>query len=79
MHATRHTLPGGRWHFQHGPIDLVIQAGGDARVVAACHERAWWRFADLLNQLVSELPALRAPVAGPCGLRGGVARSMWAA
>ena len=79
MHATRHTLPGGRWHFQHGPIDLVIQAEGDARVVAACHERAWWRFADLLNQLVSELPALRAPVAGPCGLRGGVARRMWAA
>jgi len=79
MHATRHTLPGGRWHFQHGPIDLILQAEGEPLVVAACHEQAWLRFSALLQQLVDELPALRAPVRGPCGLRGVVARRMWAA
>jgi hypothetical protein len=26
-------LPGGRWHFQHGPIDIVIGADGDAAAV----------------------------------------------
>lgn len=79
MHATRHTLPGGRWHFQHGPIDLILQAEGEPLVVAACHEQAWLRFSALLQQLVDELPALRAPVRGPCGLRGVVARRMWVA
>lgn len=79
MHATRHALTDGRWHFQHGPIDLVIQAEGASLLVADCHERAWLLFSGLLHQLVSELPALRAPVRGLCGLQGGVARRMWAA
>ena len=79
MHATRQTLADGRWHFQHGPIDLVIQAEGAPLLVADCHERAWLRFSGLLHQLVSELPTLRSPVQGPCDLQGGVARRMWAA
>ena len=79
MHATRHTLPGGRWHFQHGPIDLLIHAEGVPPVVAAAHELAWLRFSALLQQLVDELPALRAPVRDLCGLQGVVARRMWAA
>ena len=82
MQATRNLLPGGRWHFQHGPMDLVIQAEGEARAVAAAHESAWRRFARLLQELVEELPALRAPVdSAACApvLRGPVAQRMWQA
>ncbi|MFT4267713.1 MAG: UPF0280 family protein, partial [Xenophilus sp.] len=79
MDATRHPLDGGRWHFQHGPIDLVIQAEGRAAAVAAAHEAAWARFRGMLQELVDELPALRQPVAADAPLRGPVARRMWAA
>lgn len=82
MHACRNLLPGGRWHFQHGPMDLVIQAEGEADAVAAAHERAWLRFASLLQELVDELPALRAPVraaAAASPLQGPVAQRMWRA
>ncbi len=77
MTAARQALPGDRWHFQHGPIDLVIGADGDDAAVAAAHEAAWLRFAGLLDELVAELPTLRRPVLGPCPLRGRVARRMW--
>lgn len=80
MSATRAALPGGRWHFQHGPIDLVIGAEGDEAAVASAHEAAWWSFGPLLGELVAELPLLKAPVReGACPLRGPVARRMWAA
>lgn len=82
MHACRNPLPGGRWHFQHGPMDLIIQAEGDARALAAAHEGAWERFACLLQELVEELPVLRAPVsaeAAACPLHGPVAQHMWRA
>jgi len=82
MQATRNLLPGGRWHFQHGPMDLVIQAEGDASAVAAAHESAWKRFAPLLQELVDELPGLRTPVdsaASAPALRGRVAQRMWRA
>ena len=41
MGATRARLPGGRLHFQHGPIDIVIGADGDARALreaGLCHD-----------------------------------------
>ena len=80
MAAQRMLLPDGRWHLQHGPMDIVIGAEGDAAAVQAAHARAWSRFAALLDELVAELPLLRQPVkAGPCPLRGGVARRMWQA
>jgi len=60
--AQRAALPGGRWHWQHGPIDLVLQAEGDAAAVATSHEAAWQRFEGLLAELVAELPLLRQPV-----------------
>ncbi|RYF81942.1 MAG: UPF0280 family protein [Comamonadaceae bacterium] len=63
MAATRHHLDAARWHFQHGPMDLVLQAEGDARAVADAHETAWQRFMPLLDELVAELPALRQGVA----------------
>ncbi len=90
--AQRAPLPGGRWHFQQGPIDIVIAAEGDAAVVAAAHAAAWARFQPLLAELVAELPLLRQPVAAnpaaasanPAAgsanpLRGPVARRMWSA
>lgn len=47
---------GKRLHLQHGPIDLIIGADG-ARDVAFKAARS--RFEDLLQELVTELPALR--------------------
>lgn len=84
MQATRAPLPGERWHFQHGPIDLVIGAEGEAAALAAAHEAAWHRMQTILAELVAELPRLRLPVTAlldepgePCGgLRGPVARRM---
>ena len=78
MTALRARLPDGRWHFQHGPIDVVIGADGDSRAVDAAHEAAWRRFETILAELVAELPALRRPVRdGDCPLEGVVARRMW--
>ena len=84
MGPTRTPLPGGRWHFAHGPIELVIgaqvgrvQAVGD---VNAAHDQAWARFQTVLQELVAELPLLRQPVQpGPCPVQGPVARRMWRA
>ena len=79
--AERRRLPdGARWHFHHGPIDLVIECFGAAGETAAAIEQAWRRFRTILPELVAELPALRRPVsARPCPLAGPVARRMWAA
>ena len=82
MQAQRKLLDAQRWHFQHGPIDLVIRADGDAAAVAAAHAAAWQRFAQLLPELVQELPQLRLAVQGSstdCHLQGPVARRMWQA
>lgn len=71
-------LPDGRrLHMHHGPIDLIVAAFGDADEVAAAYEQAAARFATILDELVSELPALRrasGPV--PRAFRGEVARIM---
>ena len=37
-----------RWHFQHGPIDLIIGAHGDDEAVRESLELAWARFATVL-------------------------------
>jgi hypothetical protein len=79
MAPQRNPLPDGRMHFSHGPIDLVIQADGDAEAIALAHERAWRRFQSVLTELVAELDELRRPVAGATGLRGAVAKRMWKA
>ncbi len=81
--AQRQRLDDGRWHFQHGPIDCVIGADGEAGAVAAAVEAAWSRFGTLLAELVGELPLLRADLASAAGPaiapRGTVARRMVAA
>lgn len=71
---------GRRLHLQDGPIDLVIEADGPARVVDTAYAAAAHRFAGLLDELCAELPALRSPAdpdASP--LQGTVARRMWEA
>src|SRR5262245_41008951 len=60
--AVRAPLSGGRWHFQHGPIDLVLQTWGRADECGRAYEQAWARFESVLPELVSELPTLRQPV-----------------
>ena len=77
MDAQRTRLSDGRWHFQHGPIDIVTGAQGDRAAVDGAHENAWLRFRSILGELVQELPLLRLPVQGICPLTGPVARRMW--
>ena len=71
-------LPDGkRLHLQHGPIDLVIGAKGEAREVARAYAQAREGFEDVLAVLVEELALLRQPVGAPRRqLSGPVARRM---
>ena len=70
----------GRLHFNHGPIDLIIEAFGSAPAVEVACAAAWRRFEPLLDELCAELPLLRAP-STPCSPTpsGAVARRMAAA
>lgn len=71
-------LPDGRRrHFQHGPIDLVLDCDGTDTARDVAFDRAWDVFADLLPSLVAELPMLRQPVGAD--VTGPVARRMRAA
>ncbi|HWT18877.1 MAG TPA: UPF0280 family protein, partial [Variovorax sp.] len=38
MTAQRTALDASRWHFNHGPIDIVAEAHGDPYAVAAAHD-----------------------------------------
>jgi ApbE superfamily uncharacterized protein (UPF0280 family) len=79
MEATRSTFCDGRSHFQHGPIDLIIGADGEADAVARAMERSWQRFGEVLSELVGELALLRRPVREPVAFQGRVARRMFEA
>ena len=76
----RRQLGDGRWHFQHGPIDCILHAEGEAGGAADCIERAWSRFRGVLDELVGELPLLRTDLGSPAGARaaprGPIARRM---
>ncbi len=74
--ATRQQLDADRWHFQQGPIDLVIGAEGDASECAAAVESAWERFVPVLRTLVEELPLLRSPSPAARAPEGPVALRM---
>lgn len=79
MQATRQAGSEGRWHFQHGPIDMVLQAEGTSQACEHAIESAWRRFQSVLAELVSELPMLRLPVAQlqAHSFKGVVAQRMW--
>lgn len=69
-------LDDGRWHFQHGPIDLIIGADGPAPAVQAALSGAWQRFTQILPELVGELHLLRSPAGQGGAPRGAVAARM---
>jgi ApbE superfamily uncharacterized protein (UPF0280 family) len=68
-------LHDGRLHLHHGPIDLVIMAEAQREAATRTAFRAARdRFASVLDELVPELPLLRAPLgAAP---QGQIARRM---
>ena len=71
---------GRRLHLQDGPIDLIVEARGDASEMRVAYEAAAKRFTGLLDELCAELPELRkAAQPGKCSLDGVVARRMHAA
>jgi len=73
-------LADGRRHFQHGPIDLIVEAFGAPDEVARAYDQAWRRFAVILDELVAELPVLRRPMTAELMRpRGATARRMWRA
>jgi uncharacterized protein len=74
--AARARFDDGRWHFQHGPIDLIIGADGDPAAVDRAIEHAWSRFQGLLAELVGELEQLRLPVQDALAVKGPVAWRM---
>jgi hypothetical protein len=79
MTAQRAALDKDRWHFSHGPIDIVAEAYGDPYAVAAAHDAAWARFVHVLDELVRELPLLRLPSSDGTRPSGAVAARMWQA
>ena len=52
---------GRRLHLNHGPIDLIVEAFGEADERRAAYAQAAARFRTILPELVSELPKLRMP------------------
>ena len=78
MQATRSALSDGRWHFQHGPIDLVLQVEGEEAECQQALSAAWTHFETILPELVRELPWLRTPVSelGSHQFKGHVAQRM---
>jgi ApbE superfamily uncharacterized protein (UPF0280 family) len=65
-----------RWHFQHGPIDLIIDVDADAGVRERCVEACWAEFQGLLPGLVRELAELRRSASQSPAVKGAVARRM---
>lgn len=70
---------GGREYWQHGPIELVIDAWGDSTAVRNAFEAAWLRFQGILIELVDELHLLRMPASSHPNPKGRIARRMVAA
>ncbi len=79
--AQAELLPDGRrLHLHHGPIDLIVEAFGEAVEVETAYRQASVRFTRILEELVEELPVLRSPLGDELPqLNGKVARSMCAA
>ena len=71
---------GRRLHMHDGPIDLVLEAFGDAREIEAAYRAAATRFVTVLDELCSERAFLRQPTRADGRLPAGpIARRMLAA
>lgn len=79
MQASCSRLDAARWHFQHGPVDLIITVDGKADAIARALDSAWSRFQQLLPELVAELALLRQAVRSDRAFEGAVAKRMQAA
>jgi ApbE superfamily uncharacterized protein (UPF0280 family) len=56
-------LPDGRrLHMNDGPIDLIVEAFGDAAEITSAYLAASQRFVNVLDELCAELPLLRTAV-----------------
>ncbi len=75
----RARLHDGRWHFQHGPIDLIIGADGDEDAIDRAANDSWQRFQSVLTELVAELPLLRTACGSGATPLGTIAQRMHAA
>ena len=78
MTAQAALLADGRLHLQHGPIDCLCRAEGEADEVARAYAQAQAAFPAILPALCAELPHLRAPLPTPSP-KGAIARAMHAA
>ena len=79
MQASCSRLDAARWHFQHGPIDLILTVDGKADAIARALDSAWSRFQQVLPELVDELALLRQAVRSDRAFEGAVAKRMQAA
>ncbi|MER9232726.1 UPF0280 family protein [Mesorhizobium sp. M0622] len=71
---------GRRLHLNHGPIDLIVEAFGEASECSAAYRQAVARFQTILPELVEELSELRRPASlRPRMFVGPTARRMEAA
>ena len=78
--ATASWLDGSRLFLQHGPINLIVRAGGSAPAVEAAYQALIGVFPGWLGALVEELPRLRSPESPRLALpTGPIARRMVAA
>lgn len=78
--ATASWLDGGRLFLQHGPINLIVRAGGTAPAVEAAYRALIGAFPGWLGALVDELPRLRSRESPRLELPAGpIARRMVAA
>ena len=78
--ATASWLDGGRLFLQHGPINLIVRAGGPAPAVADAYRALIDAFPGWLGEMVEELPRLRSPESPRLALPAGpIARRMVAA
>ena len=78
--ATASWLDGGRLFLQHGPINLIVRAGGPAPAVADAYRALTDVFPGWLGALVEELSRLRSPESPRLALPAGpIARRMVAA
>ena len=79
MRARARMLDEQRLHLQDGPIDLIVEARGDADAVRQARTAATSRFGVVLDQLCAELPLLRSHASEGQPPLGAVARRMWKA
>ena len=69
-------LSDGRLHLQHGPIDLIIEANGDAKEISIAYGVMAKRFETVLDELVLELKSLRQEFSSADNAKSPIARRM---